>query len=260
MATKLPLVYYDGVVEEIHTGDTLDATFKAGGSSGQVQYNSSDILTGSANLTFNGTDLTVTGTVTATNIGTIASQAANSVAITGGSISGITDLAVADGGTGSSTAQAAINTLTAVSGASAGDVLTKSGSNASWAAPVTGSRHVIKNNAGTSMDDRASLKFADGSTSTITVTDDSGNNQTIVTLAASATPTASIIPIANGSGKLAEGWLTDADTVPTKGIVALTNSYTGTSESLAATQYCVKDAFDNIDTSTQLVWSIVFGG
>ena len=37
-------------------------------------------------------------------LGTIATQAANSVSITGGSITGITDLAVADGGTGASTA------------------------------------------------------------------------------------------------------------------------------------------------------------
>ena len=36
-------------------------------------------------------------------LGTIATQAANNVTITGGSISGITDLAVADGGTGAST-------------------------------------------------------------------------------------------------------------------------------------------------------------
>lgn len=39
-----------------------------------------------------------------TDVGTIAAQAANNVAITGGSITGITDLAVADGGTGASTA------------------------------------------------------------------------------------------------------------------------------------------------------------
>jgi hypothetical protein len=37
-------------------------------------------------------------------LGTIATQAANSVAITGGSVTGITDLAVADGGTGASNA------------------------------------------------------------------------------------------------------------------------------------------------------------
>lgn len=40
---------------------------------------------------------------TTLGLGTIATQAANSVSITGGSISGITDLAVADGGTGAST-------------------------------------------------------------------------------------------------------------------------------------------------------------
>lgn len=44
-------------------------------------------------------------------LGTIATQAANSVSITGGSITGITDLAVADGGTGASTASAARTNL-----------------------------------------------------------------------------------------------------------------------------------------------------
>lgn len=48
-------------------------------------------------------------------LGTIASQAANNVAITGGSISGITDLAIADGGTGASTAPAALANLGGVS-------------------------------------------------------------------------------------------------------------------------------------------------
>jgi len=40
-------------------------------------------------------------------LGTMATQAANNVAITGGSVAGITDLAVADGGTGASTAAGA---------------------------------------------------------------------------------------------------------------------------------------------------------
>ena len=46
-------------------------------------------------------------------LGTIASQNANNVAITGGSITGITDLAVADGGTGASTASGARTNLSA---------------------------------------------------------------------------------------------------------------------------------------------------
>ena len=47
-------------------------------------------------------------------LGTVATQNANSVAITGGSITGITDLAVADGGTGASTAAGALANLGAV--------------------------------------------------------------------------------------------------------------------------------------------------
>lgn len=52
-------------------------------------------------------DINAAAQRTTLGLGTIATQAANSVAITGGSITGITDLAIADGGTGSSTAAAA---------------------------------------------------------------------------------------------------------------------------------------------------------
>lgn len=48
---------------------------------------------------------------TSMGLGTIATQSAASVTITGGSITGITDLAVADGGTGSSTASGARTNL-----------------------------------------------------------------------------------------------------------------------------------------------------
>lgn len=51
---------------------------------------------------------------TTLGLGTISTQAADNVAITGGAISGITDLAVADGGTGASTAAAARTNLGAV--------------------------------------------------------------------------------------------------------------------------------------------------
>jgi hypothetical protein len=50
------------------------------------------------------TGLTAATGRTSLGLGTIATQAANAVAITGGSVTGITDLAVADGGTGASTA------------------------------------------------------------------------------------------------------------------------------------------------------------
>ena len=48
---------------------------------------------------------------TTLGLGTIATQAANSVSITGGSITGITDLAIADGGTGASDASTARTNL-----------------------------------------------------------------------------------------------------------------------------------------------------
>ena len=48
-------------------------------------------------------------------LGTMSTQSAANVAITGGSITGITDLAIADGGTGASTAPAAVTNLTTIS-------------------------------------------------------------------------------------------------------------------------------------------------
>ena len=48
---------------------------------------------------------------TSLGLGSIATQDANNVSITGGSVSGITDLAIADGGTGASTASAARSNL-----------------------------------------------------------------------------------------------------------------------------------------------------
>ena len=57
-----------------------------------------------------GNPIATAGTSESPTLGTMSAQNANAVAISGGSISGITDLAIADGGTGASTAsQARIN-------------------------------------------------------------------------------------------------------------------------------------------------------
>lgn len=69
---------------------------------------------------------------TSLGLGTIATQDASNVTITGGSISGITDLAIADGGTGASTANAAINNLLPSQASANGKYLKSDGTNTSW--------------------------------------------------------------------------------------------------------------------------------
>jgi hypothetical protein len=60
-------------------------------------------------------------------LGTIATQAASSVAITGGSVTGITDITVADGGTGASTAANARTNLGAAASGANSDITSLTG-------------------------------------------------------------------------------------------------------------------------------------
>lgn len=82
---------------------------------GSIVYSASPTLTGTplaptAATGTNTTQIATTAFVNATSVayaaalGTMSTQNASNVAITGGSITGITDLAIADGGTGASTA------------------------------------------------------------------------------------------------------------------------------------------------------------
>ncbi len=86
-----------------------------------------DVNSSVYNILGNGTTVPANAAAARTNLGlgTIATQAASAVAITGGSVTGITDLAVADGGTGASTAaNARTNLGAAASGAATASGLT----------------------------------------------------------------------------------------------------------------------------------------
>jgi hypothetical protein len=112
---------------------------------GNVVFSASPTLTGTplaptANAGTNTTQIATTSFVnsavtTATgSLGTISTQNANAVAITGGTITGITDLAVADGGTGASTLSAnavllgnGTSALQTVAPSTSGNVLASNG-------------------------------------------------------------------------------------------------------------------------------------
>jgi hypothetical protein len=147
-----------------------------------------DNVTVGGNLAVTGTS-TMTGTVTGT-AGFSGPITTASITATGGTITGITDLAIADGGTGASTAVAALNNLLPSQTSAANKYLQSDGTNASWdavslsTADITGTLGVANGGTGVT-----------SSTGTVAVV--LSNSPTLVTPAL-GTPSAAVLTNATG--------------------------------------------------------------
>jgi hypothetical protein len=148
-------------------------------------------ITASTTLAVTGIS-TLTGAVGAPG-GVTGPITSSSATITGGSITGITDLAVADGGTGASTAAAALNNLLPSQTSAANKYLQSDGTNASWdavtvsTADITGTLPIA--NGGTGQ-----TSFTNGQ---LLIGNSTGNTLTPATLTAG-----SGVTITNGSGAI----------------------------------------------------------
>ena len=188
------------------------------------------IFNGSAWEKVDNTDLVTsvagrTGAVTLSTtdisgLGTMATQAASSVAITGGSITGITDLAVADGGTGSSTTSGARTNLGLVIGT---DVLAPTGS----AASLTSFPTFNQNTTGTASNVTGTVAVANG-----------GSGQTTAQLAINAFAGA----VTSGSYLRGNGTNVVMNTIQAADVPTLNQSTTGSAGSVATTNFSIVES------------------
>ena len=188
------------------------------------------IFNGSAWEKVDNTDLVTsvagrTGAVTLSTtdisgLGTMATQAASSVSITGGSITGITDLAVADGGTGSSTTSGARTNLGLVIGT---DVLAPTGS----AASLTSFPTFNQNTTGTASNVTGTVAIANG-----------GSGQTTAQLAINAFAGA----VTSGSYLRGNGTNVVMNTIQTADVPTLNQNTTGSAGSVATTNFSIVES------------------
>jgi hypothetical protein len=156
-----------------------------------------------------------------------------SAAITGGTITGITDLAIADGGTGASTATAALNNLLPSQTSNANKYLQTDGTNATWdavslsTADITGTLPVANGGTGVT---------ASTGTGSVVLS----NSPTLVTPAL-GTPASGVatnltgLPISTGVSGLGTGVATFLATPSSANLIAAVTDETGTGALVFAT-------------------------
>ena len=210
-------------------------------------------ITASTTLAVTGTS-TLTGAVTAT-AGVTGPITSSSATITGGSITGITDLAVADGGTGASTAAGGLNNLLPSQTSAANKYLQSDGTNASWDAitvstsDITGTLAVTNGGTGqTSYTDgqllignstgntltKASLTAGSG----VTITPGAGSIQIAFTGPGAGSVTSTSVVSANGfAGTVATATSTPAITLSTSVTGVIKGDGTAISAATAGTDY-----------------------
>jgi sugar lactone lactonase YvrE len=190
-----------------------------------------DSVTVGGNLSVTGTS-TLTGAITATG-GVSGAITSSSATITGGTITGITDLAIADGGTGASTATAALNNLLPSQTSNANKYLQTDGTNATWDA--------ISISTG---DITGTLAVANGGTGVTSSTGTGSvvlsNSPTLVTPAL-GTPASGVatnltgLPISTGVSGLGTGVATFLGTPSSANLLAAVTDETGTGSLVFAT-------------------------
>ena len=207
-------------------------------------------ITASTTLAVTGTS-TLTGLVTAT-AGVTGPLTSSNVAITGGSITGITDLAVADGGTGASTAAGGLNNLLPSQTSAANKYLQSDGTNANWDA-ITVSTSDITGTLAVTNGGTGQTSYTDGQ---LLIGNSTGNTLTKASLTAGSgvtiTPGAGSISIAftgPGAGSVTSvdvsggttgltasgGPITSSGTVTLAGTLAAANGGTGVANNAAMT-------------------------
>ena len=206
-------------------------------------------ITASTTLAVTGIS-TLTGAVGAPG-GVTGPITSSSATITGGSITGITDLAVADGGTGASTAAAALNNLLPSQTSAASKYLQSDGTNASWdaislsTADITGTLGVANGGTGQTSFTNGQLLIGNTTGNTLTpatltagsgVTITNGNGAITVAFTGPGAGSVTSVDVSGGTTGLTTsgGPITSSGTVTLAGTLAVANGGTGATTLAAA--------------------------